>query len=129
MCVTSGAQKSVIRKSQAKAFCDPSWIKIKLKHVKTPYKFGDRISPSIAQIPICITTPDGAFISLSVVVINVNIPFIIDLKASNRFGLFAGNAENILVSKIHGWTMPITRKHGHLYIIWFFPEICSQRLN
>ena len=47
-------------------------------------------------------------------VVAADVPMLLGLDVLDREKLIVDNVDNLLVSKLHDWTIPITRKEGHL---------------
>lgn len=123
ICLDTGAQKSVVGKNQAKAYCEMAGIKFKSKPSNTRFKFGDGIFASIGSIPIRIPKPNGGFIPVEIDAIRANVPMLIGLEVMDKHKLVADNVDNKLVSKKGNWSWPITRKNGHLFVEWKLNEV------
>jgi hypothetical protein len=123
ICIDTGAQRSVVGLKQAKAYCDLSGISFRTEPSMTAFRFGDGTFKSLGLIPVRIPTPDGKFINIEMDVVKADVPMLIGLEVLDRESLIPDNVENKLRSKENGWNLPITRKHGHLYLEWDFPEI------
>lgn len=123
ICVDTGAQRSVVGRNQAKAYCKSAGITFKTKPSAISFKFGDGIFDSLGKIPVRIPTPDGGFLPLEIDVVKANIPMLIGLEVLDQNQLVADNLDNELVSKRGKWSLPITRKNGHLFVEWDFAEI------
>ena len=122
-CLDSGAQQSVIGKTQAKAYCTLTGTKMKLRPSMKAFRFGDGVFNSLGTIHIRIPTPDGSFLFLDIDVVQANVPMLVGLDILDRYYLVPDNVENLLVNKKANWKMPITRKFGHLYLEWDFSEV------
>jgi hypothetical protein len=82
------------------------------------FRFGDGVLKSLGCIPARIPTPNGNYIKMDMDVVQADVPMIIGLEVLDRECLVADNVENKLLSTKHGWSLPITRKYGHLYLEW-----------
>lgn len=63
-------------------------------------------------------TPDGAFIALSVDVVNADVALLLGIDVLDREQLVADNVDNVLDSRHFGWKMPIQRRDGHMFVPW-----------
>ena len=89
-----------------------------LKRSAAAFKFADGTFQSLGKAPIRIPTTHQTFIQLEVDVVKPDVPLLIGIDVLDRESLVADNVNNILESRIYGWTVPIIRKHGHMYIEW-----------
>lgn len=102
-------------------------MKWKPKRSNCAFRFGDGTHNSLGLITIRIPTPDRGYIHLDVDVVRPDVPLLIGLDILDRDSLVPDNVENVLESRIQGWRMPITRKHGHMYLEWIYSEILFTR--
>ena len=72
---------------------------------------------------IRIPTPEDAFLHFYVDVVPPNVPLLLGIDVLDRFQLVAENVRNVLENRKQGWTLPIQRKHGHLYLSWDASEV------
>lgn len=91
---------------------------MKLKSSPYRFRFGDGSFMSLEQLNIRIPTPDGSFLRLSVDVIKADVPLPIGLDVLDVQKLVADEVDNRLYSKRYGWSLPITRHHSHMYLVW-----------
>ena len=56
-------------------------------------------------------------------VVAVDVAMLIGLDVLDREQLIVDNVDNLLVSKLHDWTVPITKKEGHLFVTWDYSSI------
>ena len=61
--------------------------------------------------------------SIEMDVVQADVPMLIGLEVLDRERLIPDNVANKLRSLENGWSLPITRKYGHLYVEWDFPKI------
>ena len=90
----------------------------KLRKSLISFAFGDGVYKSLGSMEIRIPTPDNSFISLDVDVVKPDVPFLLGLDILDQHQLMADNIDNKLRSRALGWSMPIVRHRGHLYIQW-----------
>ena len=117
-CIDTGAQQCVVGLKQAKAYCKERRCKFKLLPSRIEFRFGDGSFRSLGAIPIRIPTPNGSFIEHRFDVVDADIPLLFGLDLLDSAGLIVDNVNNCLENKILGYTMPIVRKFGHLYLEW-----------
>lgn len=118
ICLDTRARKPVIKKYQAKAYCDLAKLKLNRKCTITSVKFGGGIFESSAQIPVRIPAPIEGFIAVKIHVVDASIPFLIRPRILDRYKLVAGNVDICFVSKTEGRKLPILLKHRHTYVEW-----------
>lgn len=117
-CIDTGAHKSVIGLKQAKAYCKHHNIPFKLKPSHRTYRFGDGAHSSVGSLEIRIPIPGNRFFNWIFDVLNADIPMLIGLDFLDEHNLVANNVKNSLISEMEGWSIPITRQFGHLYVNW-----------
>jgi transposase InsO family protein len=116
-CLDTGAQKTVIGFSQAKAYCRFVGTKFKLKENKNIYRFGVDRQESMGSFSIRLPTP-VSIIFLEVDVVRANVPLLIGLDVLDAYGLTADTVKNSLKCPSIGWEIPLVRKLGHVYLEW-----------
>ena len=117
-CLDGGASRTVIGKGQAQAYCHMTKQKYSLRPSLMTFIFGDGSCASLGELRIRIPLPNGSFLPLSIDVVDADIPCLLGLDLLDREGLVADNVENVLDSRRDHWKMPITRKHGHMFVEW-----------
>lgn len=122
-CVYTRAQRSVVGKDQAKAYCKQIGVRFKPNLSPTLFRFGDGTFHNLGIIPERIPSPDGSFLKIYMDVVIADVPMLIGLEVLDQNLLIADNVANLLISKRHNWSLPITRKHGHLYVEWDFKDV------
>jgi hypothetical protein len=70
----TGAQKSVVGRLQAQAYCKVKGIKLILSPSKTVFRFGDTIYTSLGKLSVLLPTPIGKCIYIDM-----------DVKRSNAY--------------------------------------------
>lgn len=66
---------------------------------------------------------DGYYLNFWIDVVDADVPLLIGLELLDKHELVVDNVDNLLVSKLGGWTIPIFRTHGHLFIKWDAKEV------
>ena len=119
-CVDTGAQKSVIGKPQAQAYCKgaPIPFKPKLRHARRLYKFGDRKFEGMRLLKIRILVIDDFFLSFEVEIVNVDVPLLIGLERLDTFKVSIDLANDRMLSRDGEWEIHLKRDQGHLFVIW-----------
>ncbi len=67
---------------------------------------------------IRIPTPNCSFLKIKVNVVPADVPLLLGLDVLDNEKLVANNVQNELQATHHDWSMPLIRKHGHLYLTW-----------
>lgn len=114
-CIDTGAQKTVIGKKQAQAYCRSQGMSMRLQKSNTSFRFGNGKHDSLGIITVRIPTRDDE-ISLEVDVVQPDVPLLLGLDVLDREQLVPDNVENLLESRLYGWAIPIIRSFGHMYI-------------
>jgi len=125
-CLHTGAQRCVFGRKQARAYCDEHHVHYRLTPSNYSFRFGDGLHASLGSITINIPTPNGRYITGEVDVISADVPLLFGLNLLDTEGLVANNVVNELQC-IEGWTLPITRKLGHLYLQWNYAQVLFTR--
>jgi hypothetical protein len=71
----------------------------------------------MGRIKISIPTPD-ATMDVWVDIVQAEVPLLLGLDAMSRNGLNVLIATDELFSAVHGWTLPLRRTQGHLFLEW-----------
>jgi len=117
-CVDTGAQRTVIGLSQARAYCRFMGVKFKPKANNNSYRFGVDQQDSLGSMMIRVPTPNGTVMIINVDVISADVPFLIGLDVFDRFGLTLDTVKNCLSCPSANWEIPVVRKLGHVYLEW-----------
>ena len=120
VCIDSAAQKSVKGLSQAQAYCNlfdilfqPSTTK-----VRNVFSFGTHKHPGLGTLDIRVPISPSHFLALSVDVVDTNVPFLLGLDNMERYKMVFDTDKSVLSSRLHGWTVPLRKKLGHLHYEW-----------
>jgi hypothetical protein len=65
-----------------------------------------------------IPTPNESFMLLAVDVVDADISFLVGLDILDLFQLNVDTVQNQLRAPRAGWSIPIVRKNGHIYLEW-----------
>jgi hypothetical protein len=117
-CIDTGAQKTVIGIHQAIAYCHMISIPFYPRRSPHSFRFGSDVQRSLGSIPIRIPTANGAFLSVQVAVVDIDIPFLLGLEFLTKEFLYADTVDDILVCKSGKWQVPLAHKFGHIYHDW-----------
>ena len=112
-----GAQKTVIGLQQAKAYCENVGIDMNLAPANATFIFGDHAHHSLGRMNIILPTPSGPK-KISTHVVNARIPFLLGLDTMDKYRWNALTTDNVLQSVDDGWSMLMTRKFGHVFVVW-----------
>lgn len=126
-CADTGAQRSVCGLAQAKAYCRARNEPFKLAKSPFSYKFGDGVRTSLGRMYVRIRVRKGNFIGFWIDVVDADIPLLLGLDLLDKYDLVADNVDNVLRSKVFGWTVPMKRAHGHMFVQWDLREILYTR--
>ena len=80
--------------------------------------FGDDYKPSLGTAEFRVPLPDNSYLPLRIDVVEADVPLLVGLDVMDREQLIADNCQNLLVSKRKNWSLPISRKHGHMFVEW-----------
>lgn len=84
----------------------------------TTFRFGDGKYESLGKLAIRIPTPNKSYIPLLIDVVSADVPHLLGLDRLDEEQIVPNNVTNQLEKDDGSWTMPITRKRGHLFMTW-----------
>jgi hypothetical protein len=82
------------------------------------FKFGQAVQKSQCIIGVRVPTPDNSFMLINVDVVKADVPFLIALDTLDSFEMIVDTVENELRAPKAGWSVPIIRKFGLVYLKW-----------
>ena len=88
-----------------------------LSPANATFIFGDHAHHSLGRMNIILPTPSGPK-RISTHVVKARIPFLLGLDTMDKYRWNALTTDNVLQSVDDGWSMPMTRKFGHVFIVW-----------
>ncbi len=121
--VDTRAQQSVIWQRQAQAYCKRHNFIFKLNPSATRLIFSGGSYISLGSMEIRIPIPNGSFLSIQLDVVSADVPMLLGLNVLDRESLVANNLTYELQAPLSGWSMPLERKFGHLYLCWGAKEM------
>jgi hypothetical protein len=74
---------------------------------------------SLGILYMRLPTPNGSFIMLEVNAVPTNVPTLLGLDVLDKFGLSEDTVHNVLHCTAEDWNLPLVRKLGHVYLVWF----------
>lgn len=119
-CVDTGAERTVIGKPQAEAYCRWLGKEVKLAPTRAPqvYRFGGGLHPSVGKVHVRIPFDTDFVMALDVDVIDLNVPLLLGMSTMDEHGMYANKVVNRMVCVPAGVTAPPVRKYGHVYRAW-----------
>lgn len=72
----------------------------------------------MGKLAIRVPVPDGSMMILNVDVVPVDVPFLVGLDVLDKFKLIVNTVDNTFDSRLGGWSLPLQRKIGHIYLQW-----------
>lgn len=126
-CIDSGAQLSCIGKKQAMLYCRAIKKPFKITKSDRQYKFGNIRYRGLGDIVIRLPVSNDHFAEVKAEVVDVDVPFLLGLDALTQFEVILNFGENTVVSKCDGWSLPLKRKLGHVYIEWVPSILYTER--
>jgi len=115
--VDTGAQRSVVGRQQALAYCNEVGVPFKPSPSRTRFRFGAGRSQSLGKIPFAIPTPQS-ILTLWVDVVPQDIPLLIGLDVLDKYSLQVLSVYNELECVREKWRVPVIRQHGLIYWKW-----------
>lgn len=107
-CLDTGAQRSVIGKSQPLAYYRFMGIPLVLSDSKPKvYKFGSHRKVSVGKAKFRIPYADSRHMHVELDIIDIDIPLLLGLDILDKFKLVADSVDNVLYCKKHKWSSPL----------------------
>lgn len=97
-----------------KAFGQP----INIKSSGRLYKFGNASHDGVSIMTIRFLVSARNLAEIEAEIVDVNIPFLLELDVLRKFKTILDFVGNDTKSKCDEWMLPITQKMGHLYFEW-----------
>lgn len=117
-CVDTGAQKSIIGKPQALAYCKLANVKILPNYSRRRFKFGEQSFPYTGVIQVRIPLSTLEFLEYKIPVVDVDIPLLLGLELLVKFNANI-DVGNMRLSAGNGhWPIPMVHKMGYIYVTW-----------
>jgi len=134
-CLDTGAQRTVIGNSQAKAYLASIGRDAKLATSKDlgRYRLGGGSYVTIGIVHIRVPIAEDFFLPLTVNSMDLNLPFLMGLDILDVYRMYFNNMTNHLVCINEVVSVPLVRNFGHVYLDWgssilyTFPEL--QRIH
>ena len=76
---------------------------------------------------INIPTPNGSFLSIQLDVVSADVPMQLGLNALDLESLVTINVTNEIQTPLSGWSTPLERKFGHLYLCWGAKKVLNTK--
>jgi Reverse transcriptase (RNA-dependent DNA polymerase) len=125
-CVDTGAERTCMGLEQARAYCRERGTRFDLVRSNRRFRFADSTLPALGSMGIVLAAPDGSSLQFQVDVVDAGIPLLLGLDFLDHHGLYAQTVDNILVSARSGWTLPLVRRGGHVFVN-FHASVCYNR--
>jgi hypothetical protein len=113
ICCDTGAPLTCSGKIAAARACANLGVPFDLKPSRRSFRFGNSLRESLGTVMLPLPTPDG-FFSLQIDVVNLDVPLLIGLDTLDKLKAYLNNVTNSLVGL--GWSLPLIRMSGHLYL-------------
>jgi hypothetical protein len=117
----TGAAKSVIGLAQAHAYCREYRIPFEPTTSTSRFIFGDQECASLGKLNILVPCPDMD-LKICVDIVHPSVPLLFGIDILDKHKLNVLSVENKLHSVLAGWTLPLVRQQGHLYLKWHPPS-------
>lgn len=117
-CLDTGAQRSVCGLAQAESYARNHPGSLTLKPRSLRFRFGHHVIQSMGKVNIRIPQGNNSHLSLSIHVVNLDIPLIIGLDVLKSYHLLINYLANQLEFPSTGTTMPLVYKRGHIFLEW-----------
>jgi Reverse transcriptase (RNA-dependent DNA polymerase) len=89
------------------------------------YHFGDTISSSLGSITVDMPTP-ADILQIQVGIVPANVSLLLGIDTMDKYCLQFLNIDNVLEhvsAEGKSWRIPVTRKHGHGYYVWYLRDV------
>jgi hypothetical protein len=70
------------------------------------------------MIGVRVPTSDNSFMLINLDVVKADVPFLIGIDTLKLFEMIVDTVEKELRAPKAGWSVPIIRKFGHVYLEW-----------
>lgn len=120
ICIDSAAQRSVVVVEQAKAYCNLFNLPFSpsKENERAIFRFGTHKHFGLGSLTVRIPVAPTHFISLSVEVVNINVPFLLGLDTKERYKMVLDTDKGTLSSKLEGCHISLRKNLGQLYYEW-----------
>jgi hypothetical protein len=115
-CVDTGAPRTVSGKRAAKVICSKLGVAFRLQPSSSRFKFAEQICNSLGRISIPLRTPTGTRY-FPIEIVDTDIPPLLGLDFMDSMHVTVNTLQNSLDSR-EGWSLPLTRHDGHIYLRW-----------
>ena len=126
-CLDIGAEKSVIGLPQATAYRDFANSPIIPRPTNNIFRFGESCFPSIGTIRIALPSGKNDLKPLTINIVDVDVPFLLGLDELDNSRMYVDNVDNLLRFKDRPFSLPLTRKLGHIYLTWNLSQTLFNR--
>jgi hypothetical protein len=99
------------------AYCKYAGDKFEPKQDGNSYRFGADKQESLGSIKICFPAMRVP-VELNVDVIGADVPFLVGLDTMDALAITTDTVLNVLKCPKEGWSIPLVRKHGHVFLEW-----------
>ena len=82
------------------------------------FVFGGKRRASLGYIEVCIPVCDGQALNYRTDIVDAPIPMLLGLDVLDKYAIFANTVTNELIFAREGWSIPLVRKLGHVYLEW-----------
>ena len=119
-CIDADAQRYVIGRKQALAYCEFSGITFEVDTVSKHrvYKFEKKRYKGLGTLLIRMPVKADNFISADVEVVDLDVPFLIGFELLVHHGMLIDTAYNLLISEVGRRQIPSVSKGGNLCFEW-----------
>lgn len=124
-CCDTGAPVTVGGNRTIRQLCQALGIPIELHASQLRFRFADSRYPSLGRVRLFLPTPPGLRY-FYVEVVRVDIPLLLVLDMKDDVAVTLNTLTNTLDS-LDGWSLPLTRHRGHIYLTWPSVEILFTR--
>ena len=114
-CVDSGATASVVGQKQLQAYEAMLGHKIPKKRGKKTFRFGSGKHKTYARFEAIIPTPAGCYLTVTMSVVLIDIPFLFGLEVLKKYNLQLDFMHDKIKSRCPKWEMDLSYRGGHVF--------------
>lgn len=90
------------------------------------YRFGDKSYRSIGTLHIRMPVTEMCFVDAYLDIVEADVPFLLGLNILTQLKAHLDFDEDTMSPKFEGWSLPLTRKLGHVYNVWEAPILYTE---
>lgn len=113
----TGAQKTVFVLQQASVCCKMISLPMHLSPISATFVFSNHFCKNLGMMSFLLVTHPGKK-SITAHVVPLRTPLLLGLDMLYKFKWTFLTVQNVLISVSEGWSLPLVRKFGHVFLPW-----------